>query len=72
MQMNTEARAWLDTTVRRILARHPLGDPERAGITYELMSHLHAAGEAHAEAAGRTEVTREAQLMEQAKANAQQ
>lgn len=59
MQMTTEARAWLDTTVKRILARHALGDPERAGITYELMSHLHAAGEARASAAGRTEVSRE-------------
>jgi uncharacterized RDD family membrane protein YckC len=56
MQMTTEARAWLDATVRRILARHPLGDAERAGITYELMSHLHAAGEARAKAAGRAEV----------------
>ena len=54
--MTTEARAWLDATVRRILARHPLGDAERAGITYELMSHLHASGEAHAKAAGRAEV----------------
>lgn len=59
MQMTTEARAWLDATVRSILARHPLGDPERAGITYELMSHLHAAGEARAAAAGRSEVARE-------------
>jgi len=59
MQMTTDARAWLDATVRRILARHPLGDAERAGITYELMSHLHAAGEARSTAAGRSEVTRE-------------
>lgn len=59
MQMTTDARAWLDATVRRILARHPLGDAERAGITYELMSHLHAAGEARATAAGRGEVARE-------------
>lgn len=59
MQMTTDARAWLDATVRRILARHPLGDPERAGVTYELMSHLHAGGEARASAAGRSEVTRE-------------
>lgn len=59
MQMTTEARAWLDATVRRILARHPLGDAERAGVTYELMSHLHAAGEARATAAGRAEVARE-------------
>lgn len=59
MQMTTEARAWLDATVRRILARHPLGDAERAGITYELMSHLHAAGETRARAAGRGEVARE-------------
>ena len=57
MQMTTEARAWLDATVRRILARHPLGDAERAGVTYELMSHLHAAGEAKATAAGHAEVT---------------
>ncbi|HLE97670.1 MAG TPA: RDD family protein [Candidatus Thermoplasmatota archaeon] len=59
MQMTTEARAWLDATVRRILARHPLGDAERAGITYELMSHLHAGGEARAAAVGRGEVARE-------------
>ena len=59
MQMTTEARAWLDATVRRILARHPLGDAERAGITYELMSHLHAAGEARATTMGRSEVARE-------------
>jgi uncharacterized RDD family membrane protein YckC len=57
MQMTTGARAWLDGTVRRILARHPLGDPERMGITYELMSHLHAAAEARSTAAGRSEVT---------------
>jgi uncharacterized RDD family membrane protein YckC len=59
MQMTTDARAWLDATVRRILARHPLGEPERAGITYELMSHLHAAGEARSATEGRSEVTRE-------------
>jgi uncharacterized RDD family membrane protein YckC len=59
MQMTTEARAWLDGTVRRIMARHPLGDPERAGIHYELMSHVHAAAEAHASAAGRAEVSTE-------------
>jgi len=59
MQMTTDAREWLDATVRRILARHPLGDPERSGVTYEIMSHLHAAGEARATAAGRGEVTRE-------------
>jgi uncharacterized RDD family membrane protein YckC len=59
MQMTTDARAWLDATVRRILARHPLGDTERVGSTYELMSHLHAAGEARATAAGRSQVARE-------------
>ena len=59
MQMTPDARAWLDATVRRILARHPLGDAERAGITYELMSHLHAAAEARATAAGGTHVTPE-------------
>lgn len=59
MQMTTDARTWLDATVRRILARHPLGDAERAGITYELMSHLHAAGEARATTLGHAEVTRE-------------
>src|SRR5688500_17451826 len=48
MQMTTDARVWLAAAVRRILARSPLGDAERAGITYELMSHLHAAGEAQA------------------------
>lgn len=59
MQMTTEARTWLDATVRRILARQVLGDAERAGLTYELMSHLHGAAEAHATAAGRTEVATE-------------
>lgn len=59
MQMTTEAHAWLDATVRSILARHPLGDAERAGVKYELMSHLHAAGEARAQAAGRSEIARE-------------
>src|SRR5438067_2249610 len=59
MQMTPDARAWLDETVRRILARHTLGDAELSGVTYELMSHLHGAGEAHATAAGRTEVTRQ-------------
>src|SRR5215210_2260217 len=59
MQMTTEARTWLDATVRRILARHPLGDAERAGVTYELMSHVHAAAEAHAGTMGRTQVTPE-------------
>src|SRR5687768_8381338 len=59
MQMTTPARTWLDAAVRRILARHPLGDAERAGVTYELMSHLHGAGEAHAAAAGHTEVAQE-------------
>jgi len=59
MQMTTDARTWLAATVRRILARHSLGDAERAGITYELMSHLHAAGEARATAAGRNDVTRD-------------
>ena len=58
MQMTSDARTWLDETVRLILARHALGDAERAGITYELMSHLHAAGEARATEAGRTEVTK--------------
>jgi hypothetical protein len=59
MQMTTEARVWLDATVRRILARHPLGDAERTGVTYELMSHLHAVGETRATAAGRGEVALE-------------
>jgi uncharacterized RDD family membrane protein YckC len=59
MQMTPEARAWLHATVRRIMARQPLGEAERTGITYELMSHLHAAGEARATAAGRGEVTPE-------------
>jgi uncharacterized RDD family membrane protein YckC len=59
MQMTSEARAWLDATVRRILSRYPLGDPERLGLTYEIMSHLHGAGEAHATKAGRSEVAKE-------------
>jgi uncharacterized RDD family membrane protein YckC len=59
MQMTTDARIWLDATVRGILARHALGDAERVGMTYELMSHLHAAAEARAAAAGRSEVARE-------------
>lgn len=53
MQMTTEARAWLDDMVRRVLARHPVRDPERAGVTYELMSHVHGAAERKAAEAGR-------------------
>lgn len=56
MQMTTQGRVWLDATVKRILARHNLGDAERAGITYELMSHLHAGAEARAQQEGSTEV----------------
>src|SRR5687768_7226207 len=56
MQMTPDARAWLDAAVQRILARHPLGDAERAGVTYEVMSHLHAAAEQKAGAAGRAQI----------------
>lgn len=59
MQMTPDARAWLDATVSRILARYTIPAADRAGITYELMSHLHAAGEARATAAGRSDVSRE-------------
>ena len=59
MQMTTDARTTLDATVRRVLARHAIGDAERSGITYELMSHLHSAAEARAAAAGRPEVARD-------------
>lgn len=57
MQMTPEGRAWLDDLVRRVLARHPVRDPERAGVTYELMSHVHAAAERKAVEAGRSEIT---------------
>lgn len=57
MKLSTEAQTWLNATVQRVMARHHLGEPERAGIHYELMSHLHSAGERKAKEAGRSEVT---------------
>lgn len=57
MQMTIEARAWLDELVRRVLAKHPVRDPERAGLTYELMSHVHGAAERKAAEAGHPEIT---------------
>ena len=59
MRLTAEAQVWLNAKVQAIMARHTLSEPERAGVHYELMSHLHAAGEARATAAGRGEVTRE-------------
>lgn len=56
MRLSTEAQGWLNATVQRIMARHHLSEPERAGVHYELMSHLHAAGEGKAQEAGRTEI----------------
>lgn len=57
MQMTPDARAWLDQTVARILARHNLNDLERAGVHYEIMSHLHSAAEKRASDAGHHEIT---------------
>lgn len=57
MRMSAEAQAWLTQTVQRVLAQHHLGEPERAGVHYELMGHLHAAGEAKAAQGGREEVS---------------
>jgi uncharacterized RDD family membrane protein YckC len=55
--MSSEGQAWLTATVQRVMARHHLGEAERAGVHYELMSHLHAAGEGKAMEAGRDEVS---------------
>lgn len=57
MQMTPDARAWLDQTVARILARHYLSELERAGVHYEIMSHLHSAAEKRATDAGHDQVT---------------
>jgi uncharacterized RDD family membrane protein YckC len=57
MRLSNEAQAWLAATVQRVLARYTLPEAERAGIYYELMSHLHAAGEQKARLAGRDEVS---------------
>ena len=57
MKMTPDARASLDATVQRIMRRHHLPAPLQSGIQYELMSHLHAAGEKRAAAEGRDEVT---------------
>lgn len=56
MQMTPKARRWLDETVARVLRRHPLREPERSGIHYEVMGHLHGAAERKAQEAGATEV----------------
>lgn len=55
--MTSEAQAWLTDTVQRILAQHHLSEPERAGVHYELMGHLHAAGERKAAESRRDEVS---------------
>lgn len=57
MRLSTEGQAWLNATVQRIMARHHLSEPERAGVHYELMSHLHGAGERKAQEAAREEVS---------------
>lgn len=57
MQTTSEGRAWLNDTVTRIVARHPMPEAERVGVRYELTSHLHSAAEARAREAGRAEVT---------------
>lgn len=56
MQMTTDARTWLDATVARILSRRTLKEPERSGVHFELMSHLHAAAERKAQEQGAAEV----------------
>lgn len=56
MQMTTDARRWLDETVARILSRHTLMEPERSGVHFELMSHLHSAAERKAQEQGAAEV----------------
>lgn len=56
MKLSIEAQAWLNATVQRVMARHHVGESERAGIHYELMSHLHSAAERKAEEAGHSEV----------------
>ena len=58
MRMTGDAQAWLDEQVRRMLAEHPAAEGVRPGLRYELMGHLHAAGEREALARGRDEVTR--------------
>lgn len=57
MRLSDEARAWLDDTARRIVARKPVRSEQRRGVEYEIMSHLHSAAESHASAAGRAEVS---------------
>ena len=57
MKLSPEAQAWLAAKVQDVMSKHHLGEPERAGVYYELMSHLHAAGEGKATDEGRIEVT---------------
>lgn len=54
--MSPEARQALDAVVTRVLARHPLSGPERAGVQYELMSHLHGGAERRAALRGATAI----------------
>ncbi|MCA1814223.1 MAG: RDD family protein [Halobacteriales archaeon] len=57
MKLSAEGQAWLNATVQRVMARHHVAEAERAGLHYELMSHLHGAGEEKARSAGRDEVS---------------
>jgi uncharacterized RDD family membrane protein YckC len=57
MRLSGEAQAWLANQVQAIMAHHHLSEPERAGVYYELMSHLHGAGERKAAESGRGEVS---------------
>jgi uncharacterized RDD family membrane protein YckC len=57
VKLSTEAQGWLNAKVQEVMQAHHLSEPERAGVHYELMSHLHGAGEEKARAAGREEVT---------------
>lgn len=58
MQMTPEARETLDGIVARVLARHPLSGPERAGVQYELMSHVHAGAQRRASLRGAAAIER--------------
>lgn len=56
MQMTHDAKERLDATVRRVLGSRHVPEPQRAGVRYELTSHLHAAAEDKAKVAGRSEI----------------
>jgi uncharacterized RDD family membrane protein YckC len=57
VRLTNEAQAWLTQKVHALMQPHHLEEAQRSSIHYEVMSHLHAAGEEKARMASRDEVS---------------